>query len=99
MDDARPCRESEHPVLSSRMAHRTARKNLTFFRSVLVDRGMCQLVVSFTAQHMVLAMRGYATTHIVHQLPGLNTYGYSKPLALPPHLESFLFRVPHKKWL
>src|ERR1700687_1269610 len=45
MDNARPRRESEHPVLSSRMTHRTARKNLAFFRSVLVYHGMRQLVM------------------------------------------------------
>jgi hypothetical protein len=49
MDDAGPLRESEHAVLSSRMAHRTARKNLAFIRSVFVDHGMRQSMVPFAA--------------------------------------------------
>jgi len=57
MDDARPCRESEHPVLSSRMSHRTARKNLAFFRSIFVDDGLRQPMVPLASQH-VLGLAG-----------------------------------------
>src|SRR6266849_9590505 len=96
-DDARPCRESKHPVLSPRMAHRTARIDLAFFRSVFVDHGMRQPMVSLAAEHVVLPTHRNATTHVAHQLPGPDTFRYSKPLALPPHLESFLLRVPHQR--
>jgi len=66
MDNARPCRESEHPVFSSRMAHRTAPKDLAFFRSVFVDHGMRQSMVPLTAKHMVLPTHCYAKAHIAH---------------------------------
>jgi hypothetical protein len=75
-DDARPRGKSEHPVLPSRMPHRTARKDLAFFRPVFVDHGMRQPMVPLTAQHVVLPTHCNASAHVAHQLPGSDTCRY-----------------------